>query len=149
MLVLNEKQKSHIANVITAKRKEFYDYPGGTRDLAARIGVSPQLVSMWAHSKRVPGHKELLILSEVFEMDFNELCCLNKATKSSASVLKRCGSFPATPSQINKSMLAICNITGEIVKRQRQMLKGKRDIKKHSEWLKRIQCYADTISFRL
>lgn len=145
MLELNAAQKKHVAQTIIAKRKELYGYPGGTRDLAAHIGVSPRIVSMWACSKRIPRHKELLVLAELFEMDFGELCGLDKATKSFASKPKEEGHFPVTPSLLNKNLLAICNITSEIVKRQRQMLKGKRNSKTHKKWLERIQCYVDTI----
>lgn len=145
MLTLTAGQKKHIAKVIMTKRKEDYNYPGGNSALAGRLGVSPQLLSMWAYNKRTPSHKQLLVLAEIFCMPLEILCHLKPKNKR---VVKRMGKSDKSaipPENIRGSMLKICNITSELVERQRQMLRGKISYKEHKNWQKRIKEYVDTL----
>lgn len=89
MLTLTAGQKSHIAKVIKAKIKSDYNYSGGNSALAARIGVSPQLLSMWAYNKRTPDHKQLLVLAEIFNMSLETLCNLKPKSKSMPKRIKK------------------------------------------------------------
>lgn len=145
MLSLTKGQKKHVAKVLLTKRKEMFGYPGGSRDLAERVGVSPQLLSMWTRNKRFPGHTELLILAEVFGMPLSELCCLNKRHKQGVRSSVKGSEFEVTPDDARNSMLEICTITTQIVERQRQMLTGKRNYATHTEWLKRIRNFVDAV----
>lgn len=145
MLVFTEAQKQHIAAMIRRKREELFGYPGGNRALAERVGVSPQLVSMWACNKRMPGHTELLLLAEAFELTLNELCRLNKRPKKSGKRTTNSTGTLQNEEEIRDSMLTICAITDQIVKKQKLMLTGKRNYKKHNDWLRRISKCVDTI----
>ncbi len=145
MLTLSKSQKSHTAKVIKTKRKQMFGYPGGNRELAARLGISPQLLSMWAYNKRSPCHKDLLTLAEAFNISLNELCHLGETQKGKTKKTAKQGHYAVSPADARKSMLEICNITTEIVKRQRQMLTGNCNYKMHNDWLRRIKNYVDTM----
>lgn len=145
MLTLNAGQKKHVAKVIMTKRKEGYNYPGGNAVLAARIDVSPQLLSMWAYNKRTPSHKQLLVLADIFDMSLEELCNLKPNTKRVAKRINKGVDSAVPPENIRGSMLKICNITSELVERERQMLRGKVSYKEHKNWQRRIKEYVDTL----
>jgi transcriptional regulator with XRE-family HTH domain len=145
MLYLSLEQKKHVSIVIYRKRREIFGYRGGNRDLARRLGVSPQLVSMWACNKRTPDHKELLLLTEVFKITLDELCCLNKRNKPANTRRPRKDDFHVTHDEARKTMLGICSLTEHISKMQKCMLTGKRNYGMHSQWLNRIKHYVDTI----
>ena len=113
--------------------------------MAEQLGVSPQLLSMWAYNKRAPGKKDLLVLAEMFHMPLAELCHLNAQQKKGRQTAGKPGQFLVTFDDAKNSMMDVCDITTEIVSLQRQMLSGKRDFKKHREWLRRIRNYVDTI----
>lgn len=142
MLTLTAGQKKHIAKVIMTKRNKDYNYSGGNSALAARIGVSPQLLSMWAHNKRTPEHKQLLILAEILNISLEVLCNLRPKTKRA---LKRMKKSTVPPENVRGSMLKICNITSELVERERQMLLGKISYKEHKNWQRRIKEYVETL----
>lgn len=145
MLTLTAGQKKHVAKVILAKRKEDYNYSGGNSALAARIGVSPQLLSMWAHNKRIPDHKQLLVLAEVFNMSLEALCNLKLKSKTRPKRMRKGDIAVISPENIRGSMLKICNITSELVERERQMLRGKISYKEHKNWQRRIKEYVGTL----
>lgn len=140
---LTAAQKKHVSAVIKAKRKKFYGYTGGNRDLAELLGVTPQLLSMWACNKRTPKQHELLKLSEVFDMSLNDLCRLNK--RGEKAMPKRGKKLHAGMNleEARSSMLKVCDITTDLVDRQRQMLHGEIDAKEHKKALARIRKYVD------
>jgi transcriptional regulator with XRE-family HTH domain len=145
MLYLSLEQKEHVANVIYRKRGEMFGYRGGNRDLARRLGVSPQLVSMWACNKRTPDHMELLLLTEAFDITLDELCNLNKRNKTAGRLRPRKNDFSVTHDEAKNTMLGICSLTEHISKMQKHMLMGERNYRTHSQWLNRIKHYVDTI----
>lgn len=145
MLTLTAGQKKHVSKVITVKRKELYGYAGGNSILADRIGVSSQLLSMWAHNKRTPNHKQLLLLAEVFEMSLEALCRLKPGKRRSMKKPNINDSVTIDPEEFRGSMLRICNITTELVDRQRQMLGGRISYKEHKNWQRRIKEYVNTM----
>lgn len=145
MPILSKRQKNRVAKVIRAKRKELFGYSGGNRVLAERIGVSPQLVSMWACNKRAPRDRELLALAEAFGMSYDELCYDSVDFVRSSQAEGKRGAFTVTHSDAQNNMLEICDIAIQLVKCQKKMLRGKRDVAKHSDWLKRIKNYVDAL----
>ncbi|MDR1611615.1 MAG: helix-turn-helix transcriptional regulator, partial [Planctomycetota bacterium] len=122
MLYLSNDQKKHVVVTISRKRRELFGYRGGNRDLALRLGVSPQLVSMWACNKRFPSHRELLLLTEVFNITLDELCCLNKRHDRANARRPKKDDFSVTHAEAKRTILDICSITEGISKMQRQML---------------------------
>jgi transcriptional regulator with XRE-family HTH domain len=145
MLTLTAGQKRHVAKVIMAKRKEDYSYYGGNAALAERLGVSSQLLSMWAYNKRSPSHRQLLALAETFNMSLEDLCHLKKRSKKVVKSTRNSAVSAISSENIRGSMLKICNITSELVERERQMLRGKVSYKEHNNWQKRIKEYVDTL----
>jgi transcriptional regulator with XRE-family HTH domain len=145
MLTLTAGQKKYIANVIMTKRKEMFNYPGGNSALAARVGVSSPLLSMWAYNKRTPNHTQLLVLAEIFNMSLDDLCRLKPKGKRLAKHTRKAGASAIPPEKVRGSMLRICDITGELVERERKMLRGKINYKDHKNWQKRIKGYVDTL----
>lgn len=145
MQTLTTQQRNHIAKVIKCKRKEFFGYSGGNRDLAEKIGVAPQLLSMWASNKRTPNQQELLKLSEVFDMDLDDLCRLKKRIKYPARGRKNPVPITVDSEKVLESMLKICDITSDLVDRQRQMLHGELSVKEHKNLLTRLKKCVDTI----
>lgn len=145
MLTLTAGQKKHVAKVVMARRKEDYNYPGGNAVLAARIGISPQLLSMWAYNKRTPNHKQLLVLAEIFSMSLEALCNLKPKNKRAPKRINKGEITVVPPENVHGSMLKICNITSELVERERQMLRGKVSYKEHKNWQRRIKEYVDTL----
>ncbi|MDR0361253.1 MAG: helix-turn-helix transcriptional regulator [Planctomycetota bacterium] len=146
MPILTKRRKKHVAKVIQTKRKELFGYPGGNRILAEKIGVSAQLVSMWACNKRIPKDRELLALAEVFKIPLDELYPAGGDRACAApAAAKRETTSAAVLADARTSMLEICDITTELVKFQKQMLTGKRSFKNHRDWLKRIKKYVDAL----
>ncbi len=115
--------------------------------MAELIGVSPQLLSMWACNKRTPKQHELLKLSEVFDMPLDDLCRLNKYTHRKKAVPRKGKKTHACMNleEVRSSMLKICDITTDLVGRQRQMLHGEVDAKEHKKALARIRKFVDTM----
>lgn len=145
MPFLTAAQRNHVARVIKSKRNQLFGYAGGNRKLAELIGVSPQLVSMWAYNKRTPGQQELLKLSEVFDISLDDLCRLNKPGKKPVRVRKKEVPVVMNREEVRASMLKICDITTDLVDRQRQMLHGEIDAKEHEKVLSRIKKYIDIV----
>jgi len=145
MLELTAGQKKHIAKVIMTKRKEMFSYLGGNSALAARVGVSSQLLSMWAYNKRTPNHTQLLVLAEIFEMPLEALCRLKSKNRKAGKGLRKGDQSATPPEKVRGSMLRICDITGELVERQRKMLRGKIGYRDHKNWQRRIKEYVDTL----
>lgn len=142
---LTTAQRKYVAKVIKSKRKELYGYAGGNRKLAELLGVSPQLVSMWAYNKRTPGQHELLKLSEVFDIPLEDLCRLNKLGKKTSQGREKGPAALMDAEEVRSSMLKICDIATDLVDRQRQMLHGEIDAKKHKKVLSRIKKYVDIV----
>ncbi len=145
MLTLTAGQKKHVAKVILAKRKEDYNYRGGNAALAGLLGVSSQLLSMWAYNKRTPNHKQLLVLAEIFKVPLEVLCHLKPKAKKTTKRTSKSAASASSPENIRGSMLRICDITSELVERERRMLSGKISYKDHKNWQRRIKEYVDTL----
>ena len=145
ILDLTAGQKKHIAKVILAKRKELFNYPGGNSALAGRLGVSSQLLSMWAYNKRTPNHTQLLVLAEIFGMSLEVLCNLKPKDKRRKKQPRKHDESVIPPEKVRGSMLRICNITSELVDRERRMLRGGISYKDHNNWQRRIKEYVDTL----
>lgn len=142
MSFLTTAQKIHVAKIIKTKRNKFYGYTGGNRDLAKLLGISPQLLSMWACNKRSPGYQDLLKLSEVFDISLVDLCSLNKQLSQRSKKMALVG---MNQEEARISMLKVCDITTDLVNRQRQMLHGELDAKEHKKVLARIKKYVDIL----
>lgn len=145
MSILTMEQRNHVATIIKTKRNKLYGYAGGNRNLAELIGVSPQLLSMWAYNKRSERRQDLLKLSEVFDIPLDELYRLNKYNKKTTPSTKKNALVAANSEEARSSMLKICDITTDLVKRQRQMLHGELDVKTHRKVLSRIKKYVDIV----
>lgn len=139
---LTAAQRNRVAKVIRAKRKELFSYTGGNRDLAELIGVSPQLLSMWACNKRSPGYQDILKLSEVLDVPLDDLYRLNSQPVRDR---RKASSACMNSEEARASMLRICDITTDLMNRQRQMLHGELDAKEHKKVLSRIKKYVDTV----
>lgn len=146
MSISTEEQKNRVAKIINTKRKEYYGYTGGNRDLAELIGVSPQLLSMWARNKRSPGQQDLLKLSEVFDIPFDDLYRLNKHNKKTTHNVGKKAPIAVNSEEWRSSMLKICDIATDLVNRQKQMLHGELDANAHEKVLSRIKKYVDIVS---
>lgn len=135
-------QREHIATIIKTKRKALYGYMGGNRDLANLIGVSPQRLSMLACNKRTPSRQELLKLAEVFDMSMDALCGVDKRGKKAVRGRGNKRSANVDTKEVRTSMLKICDITTDLVDRQRQMLHGGlMNVKEYAKTLSRIRKY--------
>lgn len=73
------KQKQQIRKNIRTLKTRAFPERGGGRELAVRLGISPQLLSNWLNGRRTPSPLHLAKLARVFDVSIQDLCALPHA----------------------------------------------------------------------
>lgn len=79
MIQFTAKQKKQFARNLRALKDKAFPHRGGGKQIAAMLGVSPQLLSNWINGSRVPSALHLAKLAKIFNVSLQELCALPKA----------------------------------------------------------------------
>lgn len=76
MVHFSAKQKRNLAKKLRTLKDKTYPERGGGKELAARLGISPQLLSNWLNGSRTPSLLHLGRLARIFDVSVQELCSL-------------------------------------------------------------------------
>lgn len=70
------KQKRNFAKNLRSFKDKLYPERGGGKKLAAKLEISPQLLSNWLNGSRTPSLLSLGKLARIFDVSIQELCTL-------------------------------------------------------------------------
>jgi transcriptional regulator with XRE-family HTH domain len=88
MTRLTANQRKRLAGKIRAYKNRDFPKRGGGTELAAMLGISPQLLTNWLAGTRHPSPIQLAKLAGIFKISIQELCSLpHVKRKSKASDL--------------------------------------------------------------
>ncbi|MDR0362994.1 MAG: helix-turn-helix transcriptional regulator [Planctomycetota bacterium] len=76
MIRFTAKQQKQLARKIRACKNKRFPERGGGKELAALLGVSPQLLTNWMAGTRLPSALQLAKMARIFDISIQELCSL-------------------------------------------------------------------------
>lgn len=144
MGTFSKGQKAHISTIIRRYRQKLYGESGGNKRLAEEIGVSPQLVSLWAANKRTPNENQLYALAKVFHVNVHDFYAAGKDNnihshkKPNAPISRQTTKphkFPALSPE-KAAILHTFGIIRDLATMERSAIMGELD---HNEYMKSLE----------
>lgn len=145
MGTFSKGQKAHISTTIRRHRQRLFGESGGNKRLAEEIGVSPQLVSLWAANKRTPSESQLYALAKVFHVNVHDFYANGKnstgqsrkehATATSSSQSSKPHKCPSLPAE-KAAILYTFGIIKDLAAMEQSAILGELD---HDEYMKSLE----------